>query len=398
MPFKLGLVLLFFLPVIESFNHQLGLNLLLVSSLLICFKFFSTKKIIIDKINTLWAIMLFVFTISSFYSDAPARSFAELLRYAAYFLIFISIRSSSQPKKLINRFFLPMIIINSVLLSLLFVLYTLPFFKLTPPNPNWGPFYGMNLFYHSWGHNHLADILIFAIPLSIIQTEISRIKIHKICWLTISMVFLFFLVLSLGRTAIISFALSLFIFITIKKSHILGWWGLAVGIITIIFILSSFYISNFTRYPNTSFFPFNKFYKPTVREDRFVYFHKAIVGLQRRPLWGTGLDTYRLLSQSIRPYSQIWYVHNHFLQIFTETGIIGGVLFLLLIILLLYKSLQNSLRTKQRKFIHIEDGIIIALFASSIQSLLDYNWQYYSIFFLFWVGFALIYPVGKKVY
>src|SRR3972149_5402130 len=61
MLFKLGIALLFFLPVIESINRQWGFGLLLMGSLFVSFKYLSERKIILDKINALWVIMLIAF-------------------------------------------------------------------------------------------------------------------------------------------------------------------------------------------------------------------------------------------------------------------------------------------------------------------------------------------------
>lgn len=392
MLFKLGLALLFFLPVIESFNRILSYDLLLTASILISFKFLHDKKIILDKINALWVLMLIAFTISLVYSISIYHSFYEYLRYLAYFLVFISIRSYGNTKRMIHYYYLPMIIVNTVILSFLSILYMIPSFKLLPPVN------GMNLFYPSFGHNHLADILIFAIPLSIaVAVGTKNNLISKIFWNMLIFILLIFFMASFGRAAMISFAISVLFYATIKSADRL-WhiWGLFIGIAIMGYLAFSFYVSNFNPSAIANFPFMKKIYKPAAKENRFLNYYQAIVSLSRSPLAGMGLKTFRIMTKRIPPASSSWYVHNHYLQILAETGFLGGILFTSLIFMALVQSCRNIKAADDKLIFSSRSAVFIALFATSLQSFLDFNWQYNTIFLLFWVGLAVLMPLKPE--
>src|SRR3989338_7328835 len=107
----LGLISLFFLPLIESFNRPLGYNLLLVGSLLISANLFWKKRISLDFIDTLFLALLAIFSLSTIFSWSLARSFSELLRYFAYFLIFLTVKNLTDRKELFTKFYISSIII-----------------------------------------------------------------------------------------------------------------------------------------------------------------------------------------------------------------------------------------------------------------------------------------------
>lgn len=376
MLFKLGLVLIFFLPVIESFNRQLGFDFLLLGSLLVSAKFFWERKIILDKINSLWIIMLIVFTISLFKSLSFNRSYFEYLRYIAYFLIFISVRNSTNSTKIFKYFFVPMVVINSLILAILAVVYFVPDLNLKP-------LHTMTLFYPQFGHNHLADILVFAIPISISQFMVFSHKVKKIFWFIISAGFTFFLIYSAGRAAALSLTLALFIYIFFVDKN-KGWygWGLIFGIISIFLLSLIFYISNFYGPVHSDFAIVRKLYRPFAADFHLANDYQAIIAWRNNPIFGTGLNTFRILAKKIPPVNIDWYTHNQYLELLAETGIMGFLVFMSIILVILKQSFRKSVNL----------SISIPLFAGIIQSLFDYQWHFISIYLLFWIGCALVMP------
>lgn len=387
MLFKLGLTLLFFLPIIESVNRTTGLNLLLIGSFLISSPFIWRKKIYVDLIDYLWIIMLILFAVSTITSWSLSRSYLDLLRYFAYFLIFLTIRNYSQPENFFTRFYIPMIIINSLILSFLSLLYFIPqLFIPKPPN-------GMNLFYPTFGHNHLADILIFTIPLVLFFSPTRNNFFGKI-WKLLSAFFILILFLTTSRGALFSLTFAVLIFfifrnrinVRVNKTIIFFCTG-AILILVFSFFLSNFFnsIDNLNRKPRG-------YYKPAIKDDRINYLVQSLKGFQTSPILGTGLDTFRYVSQMYREkgVTWTWYVHNHYAEIFLETGIFGGLIFLSLIFLMLIRSSKNIDIMGKRTFI----GLYIALLSSSIKSMIDSDWQFLSVFLFFFMGVAFL--LSKK--
>jgi len=392
MLFYFGLALLFFLPIVESFDRTLAFNLLLIGSLLIAYPYIIKKRIYLDWINIIWITTLIFFTLSLFNSWSISRTFIELSRYFAYFLIFISLRNYPSSQLLLLRFYLPMIIVNSLILSFLSFLYFIPLFNIPRPAS------GMNLFYPTFGYNRLAILLIFAIPLSFSIISHAKNKLKLIGWI-ISIFFIVALVLSMGRGVMLSLFLAFLIYLLIDKSKqnnlLIG--SIIIAFVTIIYIFSSFIYSNFLVSQKESHKALKGFYKPIRYEQRLDYFIQAAEGFCRFPIYGTGLDTFRYVSNIFQkdpsPYSWSLYTHNHYLEIFQETGILGGLVFTILIILILYKSYKNIINIRNS----YANGIFVAVIGSSFHSLMDYDWQFLSVFLFFWIGVAIILPRNQKL-
>lgn len=399
----LGLGFIFFLPVVESFNRQFGFSLLLLGSLFISSPLFIKKKIIFDWFEIIWLTILIVFTISLLFSWSLSRSYTELMRYIAYFLIFVSFRRFVDRELLVRRFFIPMVIINSLILSFLFLIYLIPFIKLPIPVN------GMTLFYPIYRHNRISDILILAIPFTIFLIFHNQKSKKRYLFIVLTLFLSIMLILSMGLGAILSLTFAFFIYILLKSSTRLRFTAtqpfskslektsLILGIVTIILVLSGFLYSNFFSNAGKGNIIFKGFYKPLKNELRLEFLRQSIIGFQKSPIVGTGLDTFRYVSKmnQINMNSSSWYVHNHYIQIFQESGILGGLLFTLLVFGLLYQSYKKIKISDYNKKNDFIDIIFIALLASSILAFVDYNWQYLSIFLFWWMGIALNNPIDK---
>ncbi len=375
MLFTAGLTLLFFLPIIESFNRQIGLSVLLVGALLLSFSTFWKRKLHFDHIELFWILVLILFTLSTTLSWSLSRSYIELLRYFAYFLIFASIRRTADSQSLLKRFLIPMIIVNSLILSFLYIFS--PFFNLPQPENKmslFDPFY--------MGHNHLADILIFAIPVAFFWEK-------KFLSLVLSLFFIVMLVFTFSRGAMIALSFAFLLYFIANK--LLQKRVLFLAVITIIFLLSSFIYSNFLVGQKSNEGFLKRLYKPVEKENRSEYVIQAWKGFWHSPIFGTGLDTFRYVSKIYQstPNTWSWYAHNHFLQIFTETGFLGGFLFFTLIISLLIYAFRN-INPQPTTHNPQLTAIYIAVFASTLHSIIDFDWQYISIFLLFFMSAALL--------
>jgi O-antigen ligase len=314
------------------------------------------------------------------------RSYTELMRYIAYFLVFIGIRKNPK-KELILKIFISMVLVNSFILSCLAIIYEIRGVYLPETQIR-----GMNLFYPIYGHNSLVDLLIFSIPITISLISVIKWRLIRLLPVILSIFFIFSLVLTFGRAAMLSLTITFMALLLLKKINIeaKSWYiaTILLGTTTILFFLSSFIYSNFMIHSKAK--TIRGFYKPIEGEFRLTYIKQAFIGLSLSPIFGTGLDTFRQISFENKgkdSYSMSSYTHNHYLEILSEAGLAGGGLFILLIFLILfiiYKNLFKNIEMTSR------NGIYIGLIASSLQSFLDYNWQFYSVFLIYWIGIALL--------
>ena len=382
-----GLLLLFFLPVIESYHRQAGLFLLCLGAVLISFNLFWRKKLYLDIISFFFLLFILRGLVSTVFSWSIAKSFIEASRYIAYFLIFTAFREEARIKNMAIRYLTLFSVINSLLLSFLYLFYVFRGRQLLPGN------LGMNLFYPVFGHNRIADMLILAVPLLAglsVQAELVKRKFHLtlLIWY-----FLIFLFLSLGRGAwwslvgAIIFSVYLFPQLRIQIRSVWKTAGIFVPaaiIMTIGIFLNSQYDIN--KFENKNLL--KGLYKPIYQEKRIEYFSQAIKGFSISPLRGTGLDTFRYVSREFQknPGSWSWYAHNQLLQLLSDSGFTGSVVFLVLMALLF----RNTIGRLKISGNIMEFWIFLAILASTFHSLIDYNWQFISILFFVFAGFATL--------
>jgi hypothetical protein len=126
--------------------------------------------------------------------------------------------------------------------------------------------------------------------------------------------------------------------------------------------------------------------KKSLGGARFQYWDQALKGFMTRPITGWGLDTSGIISMRFKKENYYsLYPHGFPFKLIAETGLIGLIAFIYLIIQLI-KSI--SLKSRTNKII---TGVIII---SSIESLTDFSWQFPSIMFILAAGLALI--INKK--
>lgn len=384
-------MLLFFLPIIESFNRQLALILLFTGSGLVAYPIFWNRKVKIDFINLIFLLFIFWGLFTTIFSWSFIRSFTEILRYLAYYLLFVAIRQSEHLRVKFFRFFKAFIIFNSLFLSLFFFLFKLfpdVFPKITS---------GLNLFYPVFGHNRISELLIFSIPLLMglfIKTQEKRKQIIIICGL---IYFFFLLFISLSRGSWWALIASM-IFYFMKISALRRYFGRAFVVFTGVGIILSLLIFMNSHFWTTQKEGVNLYlglYKPINHEKRLHYYNQALKGISNSPIIGFGLDTFRFVSKKYQSeaFSWSWYTHNHFLQIFVETGITGGILFILLFSYLFKNIVAKSL--KSREF-NDRQLVLVAIIPSFFHTLIDYDWQFVSVLLLIFVGLAISVPIIEK--
>lgn len=380
-----GFGLLFLLPVIESYDRTVAMGCLLIGSICISAPIAWKHTIRFYSIDTLFLCFLVIAAVSTTQSISLRDSFAELLRYCAYFLLFVSVRNAPNKKVVFDKFLLPFVLVNSIILASLYFLSANPWWNPIPAPP-----LTMNLFYPTWGYNRIAVFLLFAVPLLWNASNTTSKIRRRILYRVLSLGFFLVIALTVARGVLLSLAFALGIYVFIKKKISRSWQMLSIlsSSAVILILVSSFIYSNILYPDEYDRWQIKNWYKPARVEHRFAYIQQAVIIFYKYPLFGSGLDTFRYASGTIRyivPGSS-WYVHNHFLELFTETGLFGGSLFILFIFFI-YTKYMRSIISQQSGSSH---GLFIALTATTIHSFLDYDWHYISIFLIVFLGFALI--------
>lgn len=206
---------------------------------------------------------------------------------------------------------------------------------------------------------------------------------------------------SRGALLAIGFVLfSLFIMTLIQKNRKYKKYFLGV----LIMLFCSFGIYQQFNEKNTSDMIFERF--STISDpasdgsvkERLNFYSTALKSISQKPILGIGIGNWKITSikysrDIISEYRVPYFVHNDFLQVTAETGIIGGILYLFFILYPLVISLFKTLKNKI-----FDHYFLIFLIVSvySIDSMLNFPMDRpMTIIFLFFI-FSLFYILNNK--
>lgn len=382
-------LILTFLPLIEGELLGIGRFLLLASCLPLTI-YIGKRKIIKDKTFNFFIIFLFFTLLSTIFSPVFSRSLNMLLLYFAFFIYFLTARVLAKEKR---SLFKDLLIVSIIFLSL--VLCFLSFYLLFSKEPP--PFSTMNLIFASFGHNHLIDFLIFSYPLSLVLLFKEKQRFKKILFLLLNLIFILGFIFSFSRGGLLIAILIIVLFEfglwkkrkqQNKPIHTHYLYSLGMGLLLILILglgIIGYYYLGEEKNKNLN----NPLLKKALRQppfsSRVEYWRQAALAFKEKPLLGWGLDNFRYLSKKYQkqPSTWSWYVHNHFFQMFVETGIFGGLSFLLLIAFILKHIFSKQ--WYQKIYPSVDWALSLGLLVSAIHSFFDYDWQFSSVFLFFWV-------------
>lgn len=100
---------------------------------------------------------------------------------------------------------------------------------------------------------------------------------------------------------------------------------------------------------------------------RLGFYHEAIKGFLEKPIFGYGMGNWKIFSiqygsERIREYQVPYHVHNDFLQMFVETGFLGGLLYLFIYILPIFYLIRKILDRGNKNLI-LDFSILMAFTA-----------------------------------
>lgn len=238
-----------------------------------------------------------------------------------------------------------------------------------------------------YGHNHLSALLIFAIPFCL-YLLLKYWKNGKFSF-PIFFIFCFFLInlfltFSIGAMVALAFSFLIIIFF-IKKLFLFKKTFFAVFIILVFFSISSLYFfsaNNGLKVINLKKNPYNNV------SVRFVYWQIAFDNFIKKPLTGSGLDTFDIVNTKRHYFSR--FAHNFFIQMLSDVGIFGflsSVVLIGAVILHGYNMVMVSADNKMRLFYL---SIFIGILSSVFMAMMDVDWHIPTAFLFFWIFAGLL--------
>lgn len=335
-----------------------------------------------NLITIIFILFLIVSAVSIIFSINQQKSITELLLFVAYFIFFTSIKSifSTYSSK---QFLAFLLITSAIILSLISLFNTLILHYVNREIE------GASFMWIYYGHNHLSAILVFAIPLALYFLWLNWKKVNfRIIILFILGILLLAMFFTLARGSILALFVALFTGSFLLPVHTMKRTLIAyfTGIVFIIFVLP-FGMKSIAQNPARQKVRVNI----ARQADRLLYWNQAVTNFTLYPLWGTGLDSFGEISQNSRflqkKFLRSNFVHNFFLQMLSDAGIFGFLTSVGLIGLVLWqagKKISSKFYVKlheQMFFLAFYGGI----FASALNTLVDYDWQIPTVFLIFWI-------------
>ena len=146
---------------------------------------------------------------------------------------------------------------------------------------------------------------------------------------------------------------------------------------------------------------------PSSMQARFIYWQNAIDNFIERPLFGSGLDTFRVINKESPRKAKLgsFFTHNFFLQMLSDTGIFGflsGIALIGSILWSVFKKISQPFGSAQgkRPTANGQRLLTIAfwagLLASTLNSMIDFDWQLPTVFLLYWIFAGLLNTHAKR--
>jgi len=204
------------------------------------------------------------------------------------------------------------------------------------------------------------------------------------------------LIISATRSAWIAFLLAVPLICLLGNRKL---FLLTLLLITIALCLLPF-LPDMSKSRVVNFFNYNESEHPSHREFLWK------IGLNMfldRPILGQGLGTFMFNFEKFKPkdYPYNWeiaYAHNCFLQIASETGILGFLSFVFIIIVLFFTSFKLLKIVKGEQFhYYILSGLLTGIFTYLVSSFFDTNLYSLPLAVLFWLLMALTAGINKII-
>ncbi|MHC1695074.1 MAG: O-antigen ligase family protein [Eubacteriales bacterium] len=232
--------------------------------------------------------------------------------------------------------------------------------------------------------NVLGEYLILTIPLSLVCLVLAK-GIWKPAMAVVSGVQLLCLVFTLSRGAWIGFIIGLVVLLYIYNSRVLAVYAAGLLCVPLLpAVLPESIIKRFTSIGDLA--DSSTSYRVSIWQaalDMLGDLWRSGIGLGSQA-FGAVYPEYSLAGIESAPHS-----HNLFLQISIESGLIGLLLFLALVLLLLQLTLSYISSAPDKGLRLAAGACICSIIGVLVQGMTDYIWYNYRVFFMFWIIAAL---------
>lgn len=341
--------------------------------------------------NFLILLFSIIIIISTIFSASPSGSFRDfVIHLVSIGVVFMLIHSKKSKEEI---YFLSGVFVLTATIVSIHGFYQ--FFAGVPMGSGWldvsqNPNIETRVFSTFENPNILAEYLIMVLPISIAQFFINNKIIKKICFALASSIIFICIGLTYSRGSWIGLAFSILLFIVLIDFKKLAFF-VPAGIGSLFLMPTSILqrISTIGSLKDSS-----NFY-------RFNLWNKAIDIV--KDFWLSGIGIGYVAFRKISPFyirtMAPYHTHNTYLQIAIELGIIGIIVFLLLILSIFKMGIGSIVNSNSRFIKFFTTAYMASLSAILVHGLAEHVFFNPKIILVFWliVGMNLsIYRVSKE--
>ena len=135
-------------------------------------------------------------------------------------------------------------------------------------------------------------------------------------------------------------------------------------------------------------------------ECRIAYLKGSLGLIRNNLLLGTGLGTFRLAYPQYMPAKKVYgtqHAHNIFLEIWSEMGLAGVILFLIFIGLVINTGIREFSNTENQEHRFVVLGLITGITAFLLHNIIEFTFYSPEVSLYWWLllGLLFVYPVRK---
>ncbi len=354
-----------------------------------CFLTKHRQQMMPKPILGLWCGIILYTLVLSLCSDSVAYSIYAVNRYIIGFFVFYFFQAIANKKVLVTCYYGVLFLSAAAAVSSLIVNL---FPELGASLPD------MNLLLPKYGHNYLAHLIIFLIPMA------TGNVIHRKKWqdYVILSGVIIVLIATFARGAWILIAGYSIYTILSRRTLLLRKQKLlfigATTLLCMLFVgLFHFTGPQLTATGNTKQLVQQFLTKETPIQNRLEYWKQSVIAIRERPIAGSGPGTFFLQSQRLqkRPETYSLFAHSFPLQTMVESGLIGALGLFILLFLLFRHSLRNlqSLDTKTKYYaVPLVEGVVL----TGLYSIYEFNLDFIIIWILFWAILSVSIGIRAK--
>ncbi len=261
-----------------------------------------------------WAGVFAATILSAITSDSVGFSLSWLIRLLCGYLVYrLFYEVASEKKEAIFSGGLLAFVGAASIVSLIFMAF--------PAGQRFIP--SMNLVSRSFGHNHLADLLVFVSPL--VWNNLRVFPARPAAITVIVYTLLLFSTLARAAWALVTVFFAAAAHAAGKKRAVKAI-VLSVCLFTV--LIGGYFTVVYMGAPVKKNV-LESYMRPRSATVRLEYWRQAMEGFIERPITGSGPGTFSLVSWRYQrvPFSASWFAHSQPLQILAETGVVGFAAF-----------------------------------------------------------------------